>query len=88
MLQARHSPQTPLIIQDIRDVIYATYHENILAIFTPDRLPLLDVSIDEKKYVLHLTRHFTYAQNNLIIWLTEHGYRAQKSDEIGTYFRQ
>lgn len=71
-------------------------HLDILEVYDdPDMVGIfpvetLDWKIDEKEksqYCFDIQKGVKCGEEKLISWLTEHGYIARKSDEIGTYFR-
>lgn len=69
------------------DILEMEHDSHIVGIFP---IETLDWKVNPKEmenYCLELERGTKYNENKLISWLTEHGYTARKSDEIGTYFR-
>lgn len=72
---------TPLDILEVYD------DPDMVGIFP---IETLDWKIDEKEqwqYCFDIEKGMKCGEEKLISWLTEHGYIARKSDEIGTYFR-
>lgn len=69
------------------DILEVMYDDSLIGIFPVETL---DWKVDKKdipEYCLELEKSMTYNEEKLISWLSDHGYRARKSDEIGTYFR-
>ena len=69
------------------DLLEVMYDETLVGIFPVETL---DWKVDKKdisQYCLELEKDMIYNEEKLISWLSDHGYRARKSDEIGTYFR-
>ncbi len=63
-----------------------SYDKNLVGIFP---IETLDWEIpDEKDLTLLITKGMHYSEEKLVNWLTDHGYKAQKSDEENTFFRQ
>jgi excinuclease UvrABC helicase subunit UvrB len=74
-----------LITQPI-DILEVTYDRDLVGIFP---IETLDWKIeDEKNMTLLLTKGMKYSEEHLVIWLTDHGFKAMKSDEQHTFFRQ
>lgn len=69
------------------DILETLYDRDLVGIFP---IETLDWSIDdiEKKVTLILTKGMQYSEELLITWLTDNGFRALKSDEEYTFFRQ
>lgn len=62
------------------------YDTDLVGIFP---IETLDWKIeDEKKLTLTLTKGMKYSEELLVTWLTDHGFKAIKSDEEHTFFRQ
>jgi len=69
------------------DILEVENDPDLIGIFP---IETLDWEVDQKEvgnYCLELEKGTKYNEEKLISWLTEHGYVARKSDEIGTYFR-
>ena len=69
------------------DILEVEHDANLIGIFPVETL---DWKVDQKEkenYCLELQKGAKYNEEKLISWLTEHGYTARKSDEVGTYFR-
>jgi hypothetical protein len=69
------------------DIVELMYDPHIVGIYPVEAL---DWKVDKKdisQYCLELKKDMAFTEVNLITWLSEHGYIARKSDEIGTYFR-
>ncbi len=69
------------------DILEVIYDSDLIGIFPIETLDW-DVSMLEKTLTLHLTKGMKYSEEILVNWLTDHGYKAQKSDEQCTFFRQ
>ncbi len=62
------------------------YDTDLVGIFP---IETLDWKIeDEKNLTLTLTKGMKYSEELLVTWLTDHGFKAVKSDEERTFFRQ
>lgn len=80
------SKQYKLIATKV-DVLEAMYDRELIGIFP---IETLDWEVDalEKNLTLTLTKGMKYSEELLVTWLTDHGFKAQKSDEENTFFRQ
>lgn len=68
------------------DILEVMYDADLVGIFP---IETLDWKIeDEQKLTLTLTKGMKYSEELLVTWLTDHGFKAQKSDEENTFFRQ
>lgn len=68
------------------DILEVTYDTDLVGIFP---IETLDWKIDdEKNLTLTLTKGMKYSEELLVTWLTDHGFKAVKSDEEHTFFRQ
>jgi excinuclease UvrABC helicase subunit UvrB len=75
------------LITTLVDILEVEHDSDLIGIFP---IGTLDWRVDQKEihnYCLDLQKWTKYNEEKLISWLTEHGYTARKSDEIGTYFR-
>lgn len=75
------------LISTLTDIVEVMYDDTLVGIFPVETL---DWKIDEGDmflYCLFLEKGQKQSEEKLISWLSEHGYTARKSDEIGTYFR-
>lgn len=75
------------LIMTKTDVLEVTHDPDIVGIFPIETLDW-DVSELEKTHILRLSKGMKYSEELLVTWLTDHGYKAQKSDEEHTFFRQ
>lgn len=69
------------------DILEVQSDANIVGIFP---IETLDWKIDakqKKQYCFDIEKGVKCGEDAFISWLTEQGYAARKSDEIGTYFR-
>lgn len=69
------------------DILEVMHDTDLVGIFPIETLDW-DVSELEKTHILRLSKGMKYSEELLVTWLTDHGYRAQKSDEEHTFFRQ
>ena len=69
------------------DILEVMYDHDLVGIFPIETLDW-DVSTLEQKLTLTLIKNMKYSEELLVTWLTDHGYKAQKSDEEHTFFRQ
>ncbi len=69
------------------DVLEVMHDPDLVGIFSIETLDW-DVSELEKTHILRLSKGMKYSEELLVTWLTDHGYRAQKSEEEHTFFRQ
>lgn len=69
------------------DILEVMYDHDLVGIFPIETLDW-DVSALEQKLTLTLIKNMKYSEELLVTWLTDHGYKAQKSDEEHTFFRQ
>lgn len=69
------------------DILEVEHDSNIVGIFPIDTLDWKVNPKERESYCLELEKGTKYNEEKLISWLTEHGYVARKSDEVGTYFR-
>jgi excinuclease UvrABC helicase subunit UvrB len=75
------------LITTYSDIVELMYDPHIIGIYPVETL---DWKVDKKdisQYCLELKKGMTFTEESLIIWLSEHGYIARKSDEFWTYFR-
>lgn len=75
------------LIMTKTDVLEVTHDSDLVGIFPIETLDW-DVSELEKTHILRLSKGMKYSEELLVTWLTDHGYKAQKSDEEHTFFRQ
>lgn len=75
------------LISTPTDILEVMYDPTILGIFPVETLDWKVDETDASEYCLTLQKNMPYNEEKLISWLTDHGYTARKSDEIGTYFR-
>lgn len=69
------------------DILEVMHDTDLVGIFPIETLDW-DVSELEKTHILKLSKGMKYSEELLVTWLTDHGYKAQKSDEEHTFFRQ
>ena len=69
------------------DILEVTYDDSLIGIFPVETLEWKVDKRDIHKYCLELEKSMVYDEEKLISWLSDNGYIARKSDEIGTYFR-
>lgn len=69
------------------DILEVMYDPELVGIFPIETLDW-DVSELEKTHILRISKGMKYSEELLVTWFTEHGYKAQKSDEENTFFRQ
>ncbi len=63
------------------------YDTELVGIFPIETLDW-DVTELESKLTLSLEKNMKYSEEKLVNWLTDHGFKAGKSDEEHTFFRQ
>lgn len=69
------------------DILEVSYDPDLVGIFPIETLDW-EVENLEEKLTLRITKGMKYSEELLVSWLTDHGFRAQKSDEENTFFRQ
>lgn len=69
------------------DVVETLYDTSLIGIFPVETLDWNVSKKDIALYCLELVSGDSFDEEKLITWLSEHGYIARKSDELGTYFR-
>ena len=69
------------------DILEVAHDPDLVGIFPIETLDW-DVSELEKTHILKLSKEMKYSEELMVTWLTDHGYKAQKSDEEHTFFRQ
>ncbi len=75
------------LIRTSIDLIEWSHDVSLVGIFP---LETLDLHVKQKEldhYCLELKKGMKYSEEQCITWLSEHGYVAKKSEEVGTYFR-
>jgi len=75
------------LIMTKTDILEVMHDPELVGIFPIETLDW-DVSELEKTHILRLSKRMKYSEELLVTWLTDHGYKAQKSDEENTFFRQ
>lgn len=87
-LQEIHHVTTKFrLISSLIDLVEFEHDASIVGIFTPETLEWKIHPKDIERYCLKLESGMKYSEEVFVTWLSEHGYTAKKSDEIGTYFR-
>lgn len=75
------------LIVSLADIVETLYDTSLIGIFPVEALEWKVDKKDIVNYCLELASWASFDEEKLITWLSEHGYIARKSDEIGTYFR-
>mgnify|MGYP000249310040 CR=1 FL=1 len=74
------------LITTKNDILEVLHDPDLVGIFP---IETLDWRIDdESRLMLVVTKGMTYSEEKLVTWLTDHGFKAAKSDEENTFFRQ
>ncbi len=69
------------------DILEVQSDTNLVGIFPIETLDWKIDAREKQQYCFEIEKGMKCDENTLISWLTEHGYTARKTDEIGTYFR-
>lgn len=69
------------------DILEVQSDANIVGIFPIETLDWKIDAKEKKQYCFDIEKGMKCGEDAFISWLTEQGYAARKSDEIGTYFR-
>ena len=80
-------PKKYRLITKKTDILEVTHDPDFVGIFPIETLDW-DVSELENTHILSFSKGMKYSEELLVTWLTDHGYKAQKSDEEHTFFRQ
>ena len=75
------------LISNKTDILEVSYDADLIGIFPIETLDW-DASEWEEKLTISLEKNMKYSEEKLVDWLTDHGFKAQKSDEENTFFRQ
>lgn len=75
------------LISNKTDILEVMYDADLIGVFPIETLDW-DVTELESKLTLSLEKNMKYSEDKLVNWLTDHGFKAQKSDEEHTFFRQ
>lgn len=74
------------LIQKPADIVESMLYDDI-AIYPIETLDWKISDTEMEEMVFPLTRNMELSEEKFISWLSDHGYIARKSDDIGTYFR-
>ena len=75
------------LIANKTDILEVLYDTELVGIFPIETLDW-DVTELESQLTLSLEKNMNYSEDKLVNWLTDHWFKAQKSDEEHTFFRQ
>lgn len=75
------------LISSKTDILEVQFDADLIGIFPIETLEW-DVTELESKLTLFLEKNMKYSEDKLVNWLTDHGFKARKSDEEHTFFRQ
>jgi hypothetical protein len=68
------------------DILEVMYEDDLVGIFP---IETLDWQIEDIDWlILTLTKGMKYSEELLVTWFTDHGFKATKSDDEHTFFRQ
>lgn len=86
LAEIEKNPKQYRLITTKTDILEVMYDADLVGIFP---IETLDWKIEnEQKLTLTLKKGMKYSEELLVTWLTDHGFKAQKSDEENTFFRQ
>lgn len=76
------------LVESVTDILEVMHDTDLVGIFPVETIEWSIDSSSTKNLIFTLKKGMKMAEDTLLSWLTEHGFRAQKSDEEHTFFRQ